>query len=329
MKKIINRSCLPEVAATENKRQIDRTSPELLFMEAVLAGDKEKAAGFFEQEKLFGGQPAVDAPFGRFEGKKNIEKFAGEFLSVFQAQQANMTPIVQTRANGRSISEVVIDFEKEGAVHQTAMFVVGELRTRTKLEEVRLYCHFTHIPGATGYRRPIFCSAHLEAGDPGLLTGAVREYYEALHHMPAVDPVRILKTMQPGCKFGGYEPVGRQEYVATNHSDLKKTYEFMATYIPRWVSMRYETITDDGINCVIEWQHIVSDDGRKEGERVALAGISSYERGEDGLLCSIRISDYAGYERQIDWNIAGITKEEAFSINAVSVMPGTVGRKKL
>jgi hypothetical protein len=45
----------------------------------------------------------------------------------------------------------------------------------------------------------MFKSAHLEMGDPMLLTGAVREYYEALHHMPHVDVDRILACMAPGC----------------------------------------------------------------------------------------------------------------------------------
>ena len=85
--------------------------------------------------------------------------------------------------------------------------------------------------------------------------------------------------------------------------------------------MRYETLTDDGKNCIIEWVHIVSEAGQKELSRVALSGVAAYERGESGLLCAVRISDYAGYEREIDWNKAGITKEEAYSINLVKEFP--------
>lgn len=31
-----------------------------------------------------------------------------------------------------------------------------------------------------------------------------------------------------------------------------------------------------------------------------MSGIAACERGDDGLLCAIRISDYGGYERTID-----------------------------
>jgi hypothetical protein len=64
----------------------------------------------------------------------------------------------------------------------------------------------------------------------------------------------------------------------------------MATYIPKWVGMRYETLIDDGVTGVIEWVHIVTDAGVSEGGRVCLSGIAAYMRNEDGLICSIRIT---------------------------------------
>ena len=93
----------------------------------------------------------------------------------------------------------------------------------------------------------------------------------------------------------------------------------MAEYIPRCVGMRYETLTDDGVNCVIEWVHIVSDAGRRERNRIAMSGIAAYERGEDGLLCAVRISDYAGLEGTIDWSQLPVTKEYAESLHRVDV----------
>lgn len=326
---IRNRSWLQETADTENEHRIDPDSPELKLIRFAAEGRQDDAEKLFTENKLFGGKSAVDTPYGRFEGLNGIRKFCGGFLSVFHAKEARIRPMVQTRAGGRCVTELIADFAVDGMINQVSMFVVGDLKTRTTLDEARIYFHFTHVPELTGYRKPIFVSAHLEAGDPGLLTGAVREYYEALHHMPAVEPDRILATMQKGCKFGGYEPFGSQRHAVAEEEQLRATYQHMATYIPRWVSMRYETIIDDGVNCVIEWQHIVSDDGRKEGQRVAISGVSSYERGADGLLCSIRICDYAGYEKTIDWTRAGIGKDEAWSINAVHAMSGCVGCKEL
>ena len=58
-----------------------------------------------------------------------------------------------------------------------------------------------------------------------------------------------------------------------------------------------------------------------------MSGIAAYMRGEDGRLISIRISDYAWMEKEIDWQRAGITQEEARKVNAVRVFPAGVGRK--
>ena len=304
------------------------TSPELKFIHAVCNQDIEAALELFEEKKLFGDVPsAVDAPYGRFEGLAGIRNFAEGWLSTFGAQRAYVTPVIQTRANGRAVTELVINFVVDGEINQVPMFVVGDLRTQSTLDEVRLYCHHTYVPGLQAYRKPIFKSAHLEMGDPGLLTGAVREYYEALHWVPQVDVERILRSMSPNCVFGGYEPMGSVYKPAETPQMLCKIFESMAEYIPRCVGMRYETIIDDGKTCVIEWVHIVSKAGQEERNRIALSGISAYERGEDGLLCSIRISDYAGYENTIDWTKTQVTKAQAQSINYVNEFPPGVGRK--
>lgn len=46
------------------------------------------------------------------------------------------------------------------------MFWVGDLRTADTLDEVRVYCHHTYIPGLQAYRKPIFPSAHVSMKDP-------------------------------------------------------------------------------------------------------------------------------------------------------------------
>jgi len=310
-------------------RKIDHNAPELRFMESVCKGDVDTALSLFCEEKLFGGKPVVDVPYGRFEGLSEIKDFARGWLAMFDAVHAEIDPVIQTRAAGRSVTESIVNFEVDGAINQVSMFIVGDLRTQNLLDEVRVYFHFTHCPGLTPYRKPLFVSAHKEVGDPDLLTGAVKEYYAALHHVPHVDVDRIMKSMGDPCPFGGYEPDGSAAHIACTRQELREKYEHMATYIPRWVGMRYETIIDDGVNCIIEWVHVVSDAGRKEASRVAISGISAYERGEDGLLCGIRICDYAGYEKDIDWSKTPVSKEEAFKINAVSVFPDSVGCKKL
>ena len=304
------------------------TSPELMLINAVCQQDTAAALELFCGKKLFGNVPCViDAPYGRFEGLEGIREFAETWLTIFRAQHAFVTPVVQTRANGRAITELVVNFVVDGEVNQVPMFVIGDLRTNNSLDEVRIYCHHTFVPDLQAYRRPMFEPAYLEMGDPGLLSGSVREYYEALHHVPAIDVKRITASMGSGCKFGGYEPEDAGHEPALTPEAVWKKFEYMAGYIPRCVGMRYETITDDNVTCIIEWVHIVSRAGQEERGRIALSGIAAYERGEDGLLCAVRISDYASYERTIDWSKTPLTESEAKAINFVEEFPAGVGMK--
>ena len=302
-------------------------SPELLLMKHISENDTEAALALFREKRQFTDTPpAVDTPYGRFEGRQQIRDFAEGFISRFEAERLSILPKFQTRSGGRSVTEMVLNFEADGMIDQVPMFVVADLGSRGTLEEVRLYCHSSFVPHLTPYRKPLFTPAHLEMGDPGLMTGAVREYYTALHHMPGVDVERILRCMHPDCVFGGYGPYRGQE-PEKGLEALRRVYTGMASYIPEKVSMRYETLIDDGVTGVIEWVHVISDRGREELGRIAMSGIAAYMRGEDGRLISIRISDYAWMEKEIDWARTGTTEEEARKVNAVRVFPSGVGRK--
>lgn len=302
-------------------------SPELLMMKHIAGNNIRGVMDLFRDRRQFSDMPpAVDTPYGRFEGKDQIRAFAEGFIARFEADGLSIVPKFQTRSGGRSVTEMVLNFEVRGMIDQTPMFVVADLGSRGTLEEVRMYCHSSFVPHLTPYRKPLFVPAHLEMGDPGLMTGAVREYYTALHHVPRVDVDRIVRCMHPDCVFGGYALYHGQE-PEKGLEAMRRVYTRMATYIPEKVGMRYETLIDDGVTGVIEWVHVISDLGRKDLGRIAMSGIAAYMRGDDGRLISIRISDYAGMEKQIDWDRAGITEEEAKKVNAVTSFPAGVGRK--
>ena len=312
----------------EPQKGIKTDSPELRLIELIAQNRIDEAVELFPEKRQFSDAlPAVDAPYGRFEGRENIRAFAEGFISRFNGVSLKAKPMFQTRSGGRSVTEFLLEFEVDGMINQVPMFVVGDLGSRGTVEEVRMYCHSSFVPGLTPYRRPIFPSAHLEMGDPGLLTGAVKEYYTALHHMPGVDVERILRCMHPDCVFGGYGLYTGQE-IEKGLDALRRVYTHMATYIPRKVGMRYETLIDDGVTGVIEWVHVISDIGREELGRIAMSGIAAYMRGEDGRLINIRISDYAWMEKDIDWGKTGTTMEEALKVNAVKEFPAGVGMKK-
>ena len=303
-------------------------SPELMLIEYIAGKDFDSAAALFPESRQFTGKPpAVDTPYGRFEGKAQIRSFAENFTARFEAEALSILPKFQTRGGGRSVTEMVLNFERDGMIDQVPMFVAADLGCRGTLEEVRLYCHSSFVPHLTPYRKPLFTPAHLEMGDPGLMTGAVREYYTALHHVPRVDVERILRCMHPDCVFGGYGLYRGQEPEKGTEA-MRRVYTGMASYIPEKVGMRYETLTDDGITGVIEWVHVISDRGREELGRIAMSGIAAYMRGEDGRLISIRICDYAWMEKEIDWSLTGTTEEEAGKVNAVNEFPAGAGLKR-
>ena len=316
-----------DVLYPEPQKGIMYDSPELLLMKYISEGNTDGAASLFRDRRQFSDEPpAVDTPYGRFEGKEQIRGFAEGFVPRFEAEGLSIVPKFQTRSGGRSVTEMVLNFEANGMIDQVPMFVVADLGSRGTLEEVRLYTHSTFVPHLTPYRKPLFTPAHLEMGDPGLMTGAVKEYYTALHHMPGVDVERILRCMHPDCVFGGYALYRGQE-PEKGLEALRRVYTGMASYIPWKVGMRYETLIDDGVTGVIEWVHVIADQGRELG-RIAMSGIAAYMRGEDGRLISIRISDYAWMEKEIDWAQTGTTEEEARKVNAVTEFPAGVGRKR-
>ena len=68
----------------EPQKGILQDSPELLLMRHIAAGEYDRAAALFRDRKQFtGALPAVDAPYGRFEGKEEILAFARGFVSRF------------------------------------------------------------------------------------------------------------------------------------------------------------------------------------------------------------------------------------------------------
>ena len=164
-----------DVLYPEPQEGIRYDSPELLLMQYISKNKHDEAAALFRDLRQFSDvPPAVDAPYGRFEGKEQIRSFAEGFITRFEAEGLSVVPKFQTRSGGRSVTEMVLNFVVDGMIDQVPMFVVADLGSRGTLEEVRLYCHSSFVPHLTPYRKPMFMPAHLEMGDPGLMTGAVR-----------------------------------------------------------------------------------------------------------------------------------------------------------
>lgn len=295
------------------QRKIDKDSPEIRLLEFMCTKEPEKAKELFS-DSVSGEKPWVDAPQGKFCGIDEIEAFINGWHDSFNAQTCEIVPVVQTVSAGRAVCECVLHFVKDKENKHIPMAAVADLAPNGKMGAFRLYFHYKWAEGFNAYRAPIFESSNLEPADNSLFTGAVREYFEALHTLPGVDVERIINCVGERCAFGGY---GLEEETLSvkTRDEIRKDYENMATYIPRWLYIRVQTIIDDGVNCVVEWQHIITREGREEGGRICESGISAYERGEDGKLCAIRICDYANCEPEIDWGTARNPENIALEIN--------------
>lgn len=281
-------------------RVINANSAELRFVDHISHGDVERAMALIPEEQLFGGTPVVvDAPQGRFVGRDAIVQFAEGWLGTFRAQHAFVDPVVQTQGGGRSVTEAVVNFCRDGKWYRVPMFIVGDIRySDRRLDGLRIYFHFTYVEGLSAYRPPIFQPSFNNRGELSLVTGAFGEYYAALHGR---DLERVLKVFSENTRFGGY--VARDGYARVINGDmeaLRREYEDILYQVPEMNSVRFETIIDDGVTGVIEWTLTVTDQGRKVMGRVNQAGIAAYERGKDGKLAAVRICDYMGFEHLID-----------------------------
>ena len=285
----------------DDRIQVDENSAELTLLRLLGENRPEEAAALFKDQCQFGGKTVVDAPHGRFEGKECIEAFCQAWLDSFQAQGCELYPFSQTQSGGRSVTELIASFSiKAGGKLEIPMIAVGDLRSGGLLDGFRLYFHFKYAPGFSAYRRPVFPPRHQEANDSHLLTGSVKAYLDALHHFPHADVEAIMATIGPKIAFGGYAPTDTHPLV-TDRGALESEYRKMAAYIPERVQIRFETLIDDGVTCVIEWVNIISQKGLEYG-RIPQSGIASYVRDREGTLQAIRICDHAGYERDIDWD---------------------------
>lgn len=303
------------------RKSFDLDSPEIRLMFAISAGDENAAAALFEDTMQFYDEPSsLDAPHGRFEGKQGICRFVRLWNESFRADHTEIDPVVQTKSGGRSASEFVVDFYRDGELFmQFPMIIVGDIREGTKLDNARLYFHFAQAPGFSPYRKPIFKSQHLTPCSTTLLSGVVRAYFEALHRYPHADSEKLRKLGSDHMVMGGYFPNDRGRILSPSESQehFDQFANTVSSYIPLYLDIRPEIIIDDGITCVVEWVHVIRKEGRENAHRLCESGISVYERDEVGLLQSVRILDYANCEDKIDWSKESITKEEAEKINYI------------
>lgn len=298
-----------------------QSSPELQFMRLITNGCPEEALALFHPVRRHGeGLPKVETPYDSFAGVQAIGEMTRGWYAVFGAERAVLVPVTQIRAGSRSVTEFVLHYETaDREEHAVPMAVVGELADEHSLDELRLYYNWEMVPNTPPYRPPIFPPKSDLTTRTEMLSGAVYDYFKFLHDPNGAIVTYASQVFADKACFGGYErkqqndafgPSDREEFVRTVMAPI-------SSRLSRHIHLRMETIIDDGKICCVEWEQLVTRAGREELDRLSQPGIAFYERDETGRIWSVRVIDYAGSERFIDWNTACKSKEEAESINYI------------
>ena len=144
----VRKECSLERLYKDMKGEIKADSPDMLFVNALCSGNPQSVVDLFREKKLFWDElPAVDTPYGRFEGLDAIREFAQGFIPKFKADRVVFTPIFQTIGGGRVALEGVFKFVVDGEVEEVPMFVIADLRTPTM--ELGLSVNLTWEQGLT------------------------------------------------------------------------------------------------------------------------------------------------------------------------------------
>lgn len=290
--------------------ETDDQTPELRFMRHVCEGGSD-VASFFHETTSSRKDIVIYTPYDKFEGHEAMARFAREFLGKAGAASAEIHPVIQTVASGRSVTEAEVWFDiDEEEPYKVPMNFFADLGHNGKMEGLRIYYFLKWIPGTPAYFEPIFRPAHNEPADPNLLSGVVKFYYEQINNFCKEDQLEnIVGMFSENPRIGGYRPEEITPKTIYTKEKVRKKYTTIVENIPKLLYIRFEAITDDGRNCLVEWTSVIRKEGLVLG-LVSQAGMAAYERDDKGKLCSVRICDNFRYDDEID--LSTIKKENNF-----------------
>ncbi len=285
-------------------KDINENAPEIRFMRHICKGG-HLVEEYFNVVTVYRNPVYIDAPNGRFTGSEEIRRFARKWLTDFRALSAEVYPVIQTVAGGRSVTEMEVHFrlKDNGETERVPMTVFADLAAGNKMEGMRIYYFYQFLPEAVAYRTPVFRPGVMKPAEPALMTGVMRYYYEQLHNFRREEALEnILGMLTEDCRYGGYRP-DEEEPLAVGKERIKVHYEDICSTVPHLNYIRFETIVDDGKRMAAEWTSVVTRAGSVAG-RMTFCGCAVYDRDErePGKLSSIRINDNAGYDFGIDLN---------------------------
>jgi hypothetical protein len=208
--------------------------------------------------RRLGDAASLDEPlFGRSMGLAELEAHVGKLAAWLSERSARFLPSGVVVGGDRDVAEGVLDLRVDGAGLSLPVAVVVE-RRRAREVSVRVYHATKSVAGA---RRGPAAAANVSPSFPEL----VAEQFLALRNHDAAEVFSGFQTDGTVCDGLGqeYDKATLAELLARSDMDLE----------PR-------TVADDGKICAVECAR--NDD---------TGSLLVFQRGDTGLLCSLRIYD--------------------------------------
>jgi hypothetical protein len=222
--------------------------------------------------KRLGGRATVDDPvFGRASGLPALERYLKDASKWLADHGAAFTRLHFTTGADRDVTEGRLAIRVDSRPVEIPIAVVAE-RRRSREVEVRLYYPTHAIKGTHAVRSP------LVGEDKELVLPApIHEHVQGLGKADVTAVVDTFETEGAVREAGGAEHAKK--------SDLRAFYEKL--FGTGGIEVVMGGVADDGRTCALEFTLV-----KFRGKTVPpQAGLTVYERGDSGLLRSVRIYD--------------------------------------
>jgi ketosteroid isomerase-like protein len=256
---------------------------ELVRRQTRAAGQADPVGQYFKAlnegdardlETVWPGEVVVyDPRAGEVRGHKELHRFVGRNRSWLARLHARTETVASTVADGRAVVELLAHLDHNGRELAWPVTVVAESPDDSSVV-FRTYCSQWPVDERHHLRPPILTPGPFHPGD------VVGRYQAALD---TGDAEAIVSTFAPD----GYlwEPSGPEH--AHRGTDELRSFFIKSFSAGGGVGLQPCAVTDDGVRCAVEYNCVRW--GRYE--LPPQAGISVYERGQDGLLAAARVYD--------------------------------------
>ncbi|HEX4447382.1 MAG TPA: hypothetical protein VH044_11625 [Polyangiaceae bacterium] len=230
--------------------------------------------------RRLGDRATVDDPiFGRSTGMPALARYLEEVAAWLGKHEGAFDQVAFVTGSDRDVTEGLLSLTFEGRRVKVPVAIVAQRRPEREVE-VRLYYSTKPIKGTRAVRSPL-----LPKDDEVAVPVQVAAQLEALSR---ADIAAVLASFEEGATLR--DAAGETHVKTDGGGSLRAFYERMCGPTSgggggRGIELLKGARADDGRICALEYTVV-----RVHGKNVPpQAGLAVYERGETGLLRSVRI----------------------------------------